>query len=309
MPAATGIRREFERGPVKVILSVDRSELTIAERINFAIEIIHDEDYEALLPRFGDKLEQFGIVDYRTSQPELIDDNKVRVGRSYVLEPFLSGEYTIPAMKIGFAGKGDDSGKEYHLETEEIGIKVKSLLPESFAELEIHDVVDPVELPRARGPVTWLAAIVSVLVAALLTVVIMRKRRRRAETEAARIPVDELAIRELERLVAENLTERGEIKKFYQRISGILRTYIENRFGLHAPEQTTEEFLSTIGGAAEFPDRFRSLLDTFMKHCDLVKFAELQPATSDIQRTFDSCKAFIIGTREEAETGVKKLEY
>ena len=36
---------------------------------------------------------------------------------------------------------------------------------------------------------------------------------------------------------------KGRIKEFYERISNILRHYIEHRFDLHAPERTTEEFL------------------------------------------------------------------
>jgi len=308
-PKEEGIRRESDRGPVKVILSVDRSEVTIAQRIHLNIEIISDEEYEARLAPFGDQLEQFGIVDYKTSQPELIEGNKVRIGRSYVLEPFLSGEYTIPAMKIAFVKKSDDSGKEYEIETEEIKIKVTSLLPENLEELKIHDVLAPVELPRSKAPAIGFIAVLALLVGAILTVLIVRKRSERSPNIAETISAHELAIRALEKLVAEDLIKRGEIKQFYQRVSGILRTYIENRFGLRAPEQTTEEFLSTIGMSKDFPDQFRSLLDTFLTHCDLVKFAELRPTTEDIQRSFDSCKAFVIGTRKGPETGVRKLEY
>ena len=32
------------------------------------------------------------------------------------------------------------------------------------------------------------------------------------------------------------------VKSFYQQINEILRQYIENRYGIQAPEQTTEEF-------------------------------------------------------------------
>ena len=48
----------------------------------------------------------------------------------------------------------------------------------------------------------------------------------------------------------------------------------------------------------DFPDNYKPLLNTFLKHCDLVKFAEYQPSKEDIQKTFDSCKAFIEGTQE-----------
>jgi hypothetical protein len=78
-----------------------------------------------------------------------------------------------------------------------------------------------------------------------------------------------------------------------------LRRYIENRFGIHAPGQTTEEFLSWQSRHADsaLERRHQLLLTQFLKHCDLVKFAELQPSEAEIQKTFDACKEFILETR------------
>ena len=83
------------------------------------------------------------------------------------------------------------------------------------------------------------------------------------------------------------------------RLSSIIRRYIENRFGLKAPEQTTEEFLTGLEKANEFPDEYKPLLRDFLKYSDLVKFARFEPGTKDIQKSFDSCKAFIKGTEEQ----------
>ena len=97
--------------------------------------------------------------------------------------------------------------------------------------------------------------------------------------------------------MAENLVEKGEVKRFYQRISDILRRYIERRFGINAPEQTTEEFLAGIKTRHDFPETYHALIKSFLTRCDLVKFAEHQPTTENIQQIFDSCKDFIIGTQ------------
>ena len=293
-----GLSREYERGPVKVVLSLDRREPTIADRINLTITVTAQEDYDIQLPRFGDKLEQFGIVDYHTSQPRLIEDGRTMVSRSYILEPFLSGDYTIPPMKVGFSKRGETDPKQHDIETDEIAITVKSILPEKLGALKINEVVDPVALPRSVAPLAWIAMSVAVLLAVVCVAVIVHRRRRAVDATVVKVPAHVIALRELEELVADDLTGRGKIKQFYLRISGILRHYIEDRFGLRAPEQTTEEFLFSLGGSSGFPVEYRSLLDTFLNHCDQVKFAELQPATEDIQRTFDSCKAFIIGTAQ-----------
>ena len=90
-----GIHETFERGPITVRLDIDRSEITIADRLNLKVTVIADEDYEIELPGFGEKLEQFGIIDYDTTQPELLENNRKKISRSYLLEPFLSGDYII----------------------------------------------------------------------------------------------------------------------------------------------------------------------------------------------------------------------
>jgi hypothetical protein len=252
------------------------------------------------LPAFGEKLEQFGIVDYRTGQPELTGPGRVRLRRAYVLEPFLSGTYKVPAMTVQFWAKGDDANP-HRIETEEFEVQVTSLLPEDLSNLTIADIAPPLELPRTPWRWAWLSAAGLGLVAALAWLLLWcEHRRRRRATEAARIPAHDIAYLELQRLVAENLVEKGEIKRFYLKISGILRRYIENRFCLHAPERTTEEFLAELGAGNALDGRHRTLLCTFLTHCDLVKFAEHQPSTAEIQRTFDSCKAFIAQTQERA---------
>jgi len=92
------------------------------------------------------------------------------------------------------------------------------------------------------------------------------------------------------------LIEKGKIKFYYQRISDILRRYIESRFGINAPEQTTEEFLEGLDTQHNFPDNYNILLKNFLIYCDLVKFAEHQPANEDIANTLESCKKFISET-------------
>ncbi|MCP4681914.1 MAG: hypothetical protein GY864_06260 [Desulfobacterales bacterium] len=301
----TGIHKTFERGPVAVLLDVDKKEITLADRLNFKISVTADEAYEFELPKFGDKLEQFGIVDYQTTQPQLVENNRTQVARSYVLEPFLSGDYKIPPMKIIFWEKGKKETEPHEIETEELTIKVTSLLPEAKEDLKLHDIKPPVGLPRSPYFWIWIGGGVAVTLMLIIGFLLVRTYlRKKEEDENGRISAHDQAYMELEALVAKDLLGKGEIKLFYQKISNILRRYIENRFGLQAPEQTTEEFLAGIDAGDRLPEKYNPLLRTFLVHCDLVKFAEYKPTQDDIQKTFDSCKAFIAETREPREIGI-----
>ena len=99
--------------------------------------------------------------------------------------------------------------------------------------------------------------------------------------------------------MASNLVEQGRIKEFYEEISGILRHYIEDRFDLHAPERTTEEFLGELRFAEVLAPPDKQVLEEFLTHCDLVKFAKHEPTTEQIQRTFDLVKDFVERTKSE----------
>ncbi len=293
----TNIHKKYERGPATLTLDIDKKEITIAERLNLTIGITVDEDYDVKLPAFGDKLQQFGIVDYRTTRPKLTGDKRKTLERSYVLEPFLSGDYTIPEMKVMFWEKGKQETDVHEIETSEIEIKVKSLLPEDLKEFKIHEIMPPVPLPRSYAPWLWAGIGLAAVLLAGVIIFFIKRKKNGPEATLVKTPAHILAYEALEALVQEDLINQGRIKLFYHRISDIIRRYIENRFGLRAPEQTTEEFLAGLDGARDFPDNYKDLLNNFLRHCDLVKFAAYLPEADNIQNTFDSCKSFIEGTK------------
>jgi hypothetical protein len=169
-------------------------------------------------------------------------------------------------------------------------------------ELKIQDIADPVDIPLDLLPFWIGGGVVLALLLCAAVAILLWRRRPKSVAPPPRIPAHLMALAELRKLGGENLIEKGEIKTFYQRLSDILRRYIENRFGLRAPEETTEEFLESLRYNETLNRNYRALLEAFLNECDLVKFAEYTPQTQDIQRAFDSCKSFIIGTQEPDET-------
>jgi len=295
----TGIHKTFKRGPVTVDLELDKQEISIADRLNLTLTITSDEEYDVDLPGFGEKLEQFGIVDYHTSQPALTGDKQLKISRSYVLEPFLSGEYAIPPMSVSFRKKGDTEDKLHEIQTEEITVTVTSLLPENFKELTLHDIKPPENLPQSYALLLWFGGGFLLLITAGIVLLVFVYKRKQTGEEAGilKILAHQQAFDELQALITEDLVGKGQIKAFYQKISKILRRYIENRFFIRAPEQTTEEFLIGMQARKDFDEAHKTLLKNFLIFCDLVKFARHEPVADDIQNTFDACKAFIMETQ------------
>jgi len=151
---------------------------------------------------------------------------------------------------------------------------------------DIRDIKGMVPVPQAWWPV---GVAVGVVVAGILAWWIWRRYRQPAITVQPVAPPPlpfDVAMAALAELRDANLP----VEQFYTRLSNIVRLYVEGRFGLRAPEQTTEEFLAQ----ATLPAEHMSLLSAFLTESDLVKFARLQPGDADRQRAFGAAEKFII---------------
>ena len=309
--AAAGIHKTVEKGPVSVAVDASRSAITVADRLEMKITLLAPAGYEGelpdKLPESKDKTSAFSVVEAGAPSVEMPEDSQtcarqVRIRRTYVLEPFLAGAYTIPSMPVRFWKAGDQEKTNQTISTPAIPVTVTSVLPDKSdgAGVRPHDIRPPVSLPPSIAIWIWTAVCVAGLLLAGLGGFLIIRRRRNARLINAEmvIPPHEAAFSALDQLMAAQLIEKGEIKVFYQEISGILRRYIEARFGLRAPEQTTEEFLDGLKTGAALDIRYQGLLKQFLTHCDLVKFAAHLPSGEDIRNTIDSCRTFVQETRK-----------
>jgi hypothetical protein len=307
-PAAekpAGIDREFSSGPLTFHVMTDKSEITIAERLTLTLVAEVDKSCHVTLPEAGAKIDEFSIKDFAKDNPVLVDGGKMKYRETFLLEPFLSGDYSIPAFTVKFHGEGESADDPHVLESEPITIKVNSLLDEDVKKLEVADIIGPVVPPPPDLRRFFIIVGIVLVVGAVATVLVLRYLKKRAEkTRIVTIPAHELAYRELRKLVTDDLIGKGEYRFFYFRISDILRHYIENRFELRAPELTTEEFLAELAKRPVLGEEQDRILRSFLAHCDLVKFARHEPANEEIQRTFDAVKNFI-GATESAEARIE----
>jgi len=297
------IQKKYERGPLTVNLKVDKAQLSIADTINLRLEATIDPGYEVDLPSLAQALGEYqlGILDYQSFPDKLVENQRLLLSREYRLEPIVSGTYAIPPLKFDFRKKEPTAGseeqdKQYQLETEAIDIEVTSLLDDQRGDLTIADIKDVASMPQT--PVRWwIWAGAAVGATGLICGLILLLRRRKVKEIRIMMAAHQVAYSRLEKLVADDLVTAGRVKEFYERISNILRWYIEHRFNLKAPERTTEEFLQEVYGVGFLSRDQQKMLSKFLQHCDMVKFALYGPTTEEIQKTFDLTKEFIEATK------------
>jgi hypothetical protein len=143
---------------------------------------------------------------------------------------------------------------------------------------ELHDIKGPIDIATLAD---WaLRAGVVLAALGLLAFAWWRWRRQRPQPAPPQlIPPDERARQRLTAALA--LLEQPE--RFCTTVSEIARTYLEERFGLKAPERTTEEFLAELPKNAVLESRHKTLMSEFLTRTDLVKFARFEPDRAELE--------------------------
>lgn len=80
----------------------------------------------------------------------------------------------------------------------------------------------------------------------------------------------------------------GQPRPFCIAVSDTIRVYLEERFRLHAPERTTEEFLEELRFSSMLALDQKQTLGEFLQRCDLVKFARYEPAESELRQLYEA---------------------
>ncbi len=302
--ADESISKVNELGPVRVTTSLTPREPTIGDEITLEIRVESDPGVDLLMPEFGEALSRYTILDFIPKQ-QIADDGRSIATQRYTLQPYLSGDQSIPPILIEFVDnrpgqkRAPDDCDAYEILTDRIDFQVKSVLPDSAAG-QLNPPLGALELIQARSPsiTTWLVTgSLAALVAVVATVVFWRSRRRRVQRRNAY----ELARAKLDRLLSRKMPENEvQVAGFFVDISAIIRRYLEDRFDVRAPELTTEEFLAVAGTSGVLSHEHQGLLRDFLRQADLVKFAGVQATANEIRLSSDLAIRFLEETRENA---------
>jgi len=154
---------------------------------------------------------------------------------------------------------------------------------------DIHDIKPPEDIGVDLTILYYI--LLSILIMGILAAIFLyfRKRKKRIkEKKFVTLSPDEAAYASLDEMTD---VESLEGKEFYFRLSAILRNYIEGRYGINAPEMTTEEFIPRIeelGIGKELRKSLRELLHA----TDPIKFAGVYAIESQMKKRPRLCEKF-----------------
>lgn len=162
----------------------------------------------------------------------------------------------------------------------------------SAESLEIRDIKDPVPI----SAFWWWVGFWTILaiVAALAYFLARRRKKAPAIDPQLLIPPHRRARERLRG--AEDLI--SDPYRFCSLVSDVVRVYLEERFNLHAPDRTTDEFLAELRDRSMLNEEHKALLEDFLTRCDLVKFAKHEPTEPELRALLDAALRLIDETHE-----------
>lgn len=305
-PAST-LRADVERGDASpsstrlldgdgfsVRVLIDPTIIRSSDQLRITLEFMSESP---TIREYDIEFEDHAVWMVQRRSSALRDELRASIRAEFVLEPYLVGEWPTPRFMVTPAKYDGTRGEMLVIKPVEIG--VLSVLDDESDLAEVLDVVDPPDHTGAteRTALMLTIALGGALVGGLGVALALRRRSGGQAIESC----DAVALRRLDDLAGSGLMQADTMDRYYLELTTILREYIEQRFGINAPDRTTEEFLRDPDVTSEPANREFQNLGALLERADGVKFARVTVGTDEAMRAFVMVKDFITRSARTGE--------
>ncbi|MBN8703508.1 MAG: cell wall anchor protein [Bacteroidetes bacterium] len=303
----------FAAQDVKVSATLDTNSILIGEQtvVHVTIQYRADKGNVAIQwPALNDTIiKQIEIVNKTkidTTIPNKDDPYWLQQSQNLIITSFDSGYYAIPPFKFIL---NNDTSKVF--ETEALLLEVNNVQVDTTQ--AIRDIKPPMDEPfdfRELIPyVKWVVGILALLT--LVIYLIKRYLKSRKTTIVVKsdpkVPPHITALAALEQINNEKLWQQGKYKQYHSAISDILRLYLQQRFKINAPEQTSDEIFAQLRSMV-MDEESKQRLKQILTLADLVKFAKENPLPNENELSMQLAVDFVNGTKREEEVKSEAIE-
>jgi hypothetical protein len=208
---------------------------------------------------------------------------------SVAWEPKKPGILHLPTLSLQY--RLDEKRDWQSVRWEGLAVEVLTLDEKGLSDIRGETELEAIDPPAAATPFPIREVSIGGAILVVLLGVLLWMRRPRPPVV---LPPDQKALRALDllRKAAPSAHPPGWL---HARISLVIRQYLEERHGLQAPRQTTEELLITVRQSTTLGDETLQILRELLAICDRVKFAGTEAAA-------DSEEALTLAVRFITET-------
>ena len=215
--------------------------------------------------------------------------------------PFEEGDYKMPPV---FVLKEKD-GQTDTLRFDGVGFHV-GVFPVDSARVAKNELKPLVVYPVTFGeilPFIGCALLLGLIVYGLVS--LLKRRHRGVQAAEKKDPAHIVALRSLDGYRDKKFWAPDRQKAFYSGVTDTLKTYIDERFSIDAPEMTTAELFDSLKDCEEVPEELRSGLKTMFETADFVKFAKYTAPDEENVKVVPLAVRFVT---ETYQAGLEKEE-
>lgn len=292
---------------VTVDVKMDSLELRVGEQTRITLDVSADATAKVAMPGFkaGDMITPgVEIVDIAKADTQLLNEGARRlISQTYLVTSFDSALYYLPPFVVNV------DGKEY--ESKNLALRVLSVPVDTVHVDRYYGPKEIMEVPFSWSDwsLIFFLSVLLLLWVLALSYFYIRYRDNKPIIKiiklAPKVPAHTKAMQEIEQIKAEKAWAQEDSKDYYTRLTAILRTYIEKRYGFNAMEMTSSEIIERLlmEESREGLDELRSLFQT----ADLVKFAKYSTMINENDANLVNAIEFINQTKKEVDENVKEV--
>lgn len=264
--------------------------LLVGDPVTLTLTARHPAGSTISFPSIGSGKET--VVRGRSSASREVSKTILESEENYQLTSFRTGNWTLTTNPVVCTFSG---GTQKMQALPELVLHVQSSLNATNA-TKLSDIKDIVKPPLQIARKLWMPALIALLalIAGLLTLLFFRKRKAGQQAAVPPRPPHIIAKQALDALRGKQWSP----EPFFTELSFILRSYLENRFSLNAPESTTEELTRTMASDTRLELKEQQTLRNFLTQADMVKFARAGAERPVMQTAFDTVEHFVEQTKE-----------
>ena len=284
--------------PISAETRVNQRQVTIGDIVTYSIVVRHDAGIHVLPPDPTAHFEKgFDDVDQGASEPKEVKGQQEETFW-FKFRADAVGFYNLPQIPIEFTAPSPDDASHPipgTLQAPAAVIEVRSVLYQDGAPNDIKDI-KPIlgagfDWQRYR---TWiLLGLAALAVAAGFFWWLKQTTKTHAPvpTPVPDLKPHEIALAELDRLLARKLLESGQFQEHYFVLSEIIRRYLGTLLSIPALDWTTEEIGEYISSHGTLKSDIRQTILALLPATDQVEFAkapvELQTALNHVEAVRD----------------------
>lgn len=259
-----------------------QKDITVGDKVSLNIKAegltTNSIDKENLAElNFGD----FELIDIKPAADGSVD---------FILSVYKAGKTELLSVEIPYTYEN----QQKFVKTKALPIEVTSVIDQKNPPQDIAGIKGIIKF--RHGILWYIPFLIALIILAVIGYFIYKfiKNKKRIPTPEEiiqAIPPKEYALKQLDELAAEDLTAKGLIKEYYDRLSDIIRFYLARVYSVDTMEKTTSELYQMLKD--KIAPEYNREIKIYLQNCDFVKFAKLVPSDEETKKDFDTAKSFI----------------